>query len=346
MAFRASSTLAHTDTKSACTAQDIEVTGGTIINEPCTCASGGTFQAVAEFQVTNNNNAARKCITLHLGAGGTFGGQDFLLTDANGSSNIAGSGTTKTMFAQLGTVSCNFAGECYSGSVIAFQTAKNQADTACEGPLTKYPGGQCRRQTICIVGFAATLDCDPSTTAIDSNCTVPCGGSISLLATATGGTTGSNGTYTFTLTDPNGATVQTIGPGASSPQTFTFTPTVSGTYTLTVTDSQGCTRTATVTLTVSTITASLTGAAAGDCTASGTATFTASSTGTGSCTYQFLVDGTEVQAASSSNTFDYHPVGLGTVDDTDHTVTVNVNCGGCTASASATVHSCIHTTVS
>src|SRR5919199_4998249 len=123
------SVLAHTDTKSSCTAQDIEVSSGIIINEPCSCTAGGTFQAIAAFQVTNNNNAARKCITLHMGAGGTFAGMDFLLNtqpDGSGTSNISGNGTTQTMYANLGTVNCNFSQECYPGSVVAFQTAQNQ----------------------------------------------------------------------------------------------------------------------------------------------------------------------------------------------------------------------------
>ncbi len=102
----ASSVLAHEDTKSSCTANDIEVTGGQIINEPCTCAEGGTFEAVAKFLVINQNNATRKCITLHLGpTGGSFGGKDFLLTTdpsgdpTKGTSNIGGLGTSQFMYA-------------------------------------------------------------------------------------------------------------------------------------------------------------------------------------------------------------------------------------------------------
>ena len=65
--------LAHTDTKSSCTANDIEVLGGQIINEPCGCTPGGKFPAVAQFTVINHNNARRKCITLHMGSGGLLG---------------------------------------------------------------------------------------------------------------------------------------------------------------------------------------------------------------------------------------------------------------------------------
>jgi hypothetical protein len=40
-----------------CTANDIAVTGGTIINESCTCAEDGEFEAIAEFRFTNNGAA-------------------------------------------------------------------------------------------------------------------------------------------------------------------------------------------------------------------------------------------------------------------------------------------------
>ncbi len=237
--------LAHEDTKSSCTANDIEVLGGQIINEPCTCTPGGTFEAIAKFTVINQNNATRKCITLHLGGGGTLGGKDFLLVTGSdgvsGSSNISGLGTTQTMYAKLGTVSCNFGKECYANSAIAFQTAQNQSDTACSGPLQKYPGGQCRRQEICITGFSAKLECVSGCgpDAVPTNCNVGCGGTLYLRASAVGGTDGSTGTYTFTVTAPNGTTQTLTG---SSPQCFAITNPQSGTYTLQAADSNGCFR--------------------------------------------------------------------------------------------------------
>ena len=347
------SALAHTDTKSSCTAQDIEVSSGTIINEPCTCTPGGTFQAIAAFEVTNNNNARRKCITLHLGAGGTFGGKDFLLTTnpsgipSGTDSNISGNGTTQTMYAFLGTVSCNFGQECYPGSVIAFQTAQNQSDTACDGPLQKYPGGQCRRQEICIVGFGATLTCvNNCTDKTPTNCSVACGGTLSLLATATGGTAGSNGTYTFTLKDPNGATVATKT--GSSPQCFTVSNPINGQYELTVADSKGCTRTAkSGTVSAGSITAHLAVSGNSGCN-DGSLTFTGSATGcSGSATYEFSVDGTVVQAASSDSTYVYTPslASGGGLDTGCHTVSVKVNCSGCVDTASRTVSQCVTSTV-
>ena len=250
LSFGAASALAHEDTKSSCTANDIEVSGGQIINEPCTCAEGGTFEAVAKFLVSNHNNATRKCITLHLGSGGTFGSKDYLLTTdpsgdpTKGTSNISGNGTSQFMYAKLGTVSCNFGKECYTNSVIAFQTAQNQSDTACAGPLQKYPGGQCRRQEICITGFSATLECVSGcgADATPTTCNVGCGGTLYLRASAVGGTDGSNGTYTFTVTAPDGTTQYTLT--GSSPQCFAITNPQKGTYTLSAADSKGCFRTA------------------------------------------------------------------------------------------------------
>src|SRR5262245_45149019 len=96
------SVSAHTDNKSSCTAGDIEVTGGQIINEPCGCTPGGTFPAIAQFTVRNDNNAKRLNITLHLGAGGTLGGRDFVIRTGSdgvsGSCSIGGNGTTQQMY--------------------------------------------------------------------------------------------------------------------------------------------------------------------------------------------------------------------------------------------------------
>ena len=263
---RARPSVAHVDSKSPCKAQDIELTGGAIVNEPCTCTAGGNFDAVAAFEVTNNNNATRKCIAIHLGDGSApLSGQDFYLTvnpDGTGGSSISGNGTKQTMYAQLGKLPCNFSTECFAGSVIAFQTAQNQGDTACPTkPEEKYPGGQCRRQKVCIIGFSAGLECANSDCTDTSNakCTVDCGGNLFLKATAAGFSSidceGKD--YTFTVTDPDGTTV--AKKTGSSPQCLTVAPTKSGTYTLTVTDCKGCTRTASKDITVSDIKATLTG---------------------------------------------------------------------------------------
>ena len=339
------SAMAHTDTKSACTAQDIEVSGGTIINEPC--AEGGNFNAIAQFTVSNHNNAARKCITLHLGAGTLFGGNDYLLTDSGGSSNISGNGTTKTMFANLGSVPANFAGACFDGSVIAFQTQQNQSDTACSGPLTKYPGGQCRRQQICIVGFGVTLACASAGCASTgaANCTVPCGGTLYLKAVASGSSQGAQPTYTFTLYRGGvlvPATDYTLSGGC-----FTVPNPQAGSYTVVVADSLGCTRTSNaVSVTVSSITASMTPVASTGCGDAGQITFNASTSPAGTCTFRWFVDseggGTPDGTGSS---FTYNPAAFtGHLNGSTHFVKVIADCGGCAASAKTNVSACVTTT--
>ena len=344
--------LAHTDDKSSCKAGDIEVTGGAIVNEPCSCSANGTFEAIAAFEVTNKNNATRKCIALHLGDGAApLSGKDFYLftnpDGKTGSQSISGNGTKQTMYALLGTLPCNFGQECFPGSVVAFQTANNQSDTACPGtPETKYPGGQCRRQKICIIGFSAGLECANSDCSDTGNakCTVGCGGNLFLKATATGfsNTDCEGQNYTFIVTDPDGK--ELANKTGSSPQCLTVAPTKSGKYTLTVKDCKGCSRTASQEITVSDIKVTL---AADDSTAcDGKVTFKATSDGS-NCKFAFSVDGTEVQASSTTDTYEYDPSKVTNgLDNKAHKVSVDVDCGGCTASAEKSVQTCFKTTVS
>ncbi len=298
------SVLAHEDTKSSCTANDIEVLGGQIINEPCNCTPGGTFEAIAEFTVINQNNATRKCITLHLGGGGTFGGKDFLLVTGkdgkSGTSNISGLGTTQTMYAFLGTVSCNFGKECYTNSVIAFQTAQNQSDTACAGPLQKYPGGQCRRQEICITGFKASLACT-------ANCSPDCGGTATLRAgvetapTAPGDTPF---TYVLTATTATGTSETSYGPTADTSHDFSVKVSVDTNYTLKVYDSRlgaNCFRSAgPVAISANPITVTAASGTPPAC-AGGNSTLTASATASGSVKYEFF-EGTESLGSVETST--------------------------------------------
>ncbi|HEV2108234.1 MAG TPA: hypothetical protein VGR16_08230, partial [Thermomicrobiales bacterium] len=170
---------------------------------------------------------------------------------------------------------------------------------------------------------------------VGGSCAVPCGGTLSLQASAEGGTQGSNGTYTFVLTDPNGDEVARIGP-ASSPQIIEVPGAIEGRYTLTAFDSNGCWRTAFADVTTTSINAFL-NAVAGGC--EGSVTFTASTDGGTACNFQWLVGGTVVQDGAS-DTFVYDPVQLGTLDGGTHVVTCNASCGGCEASASASISSC------
>lgn len=276
--------LAHTDDKSSCTAGDIEVTGGDIINEPC--LPGSSFVAIAQFQVTNKNNAARNCITLHLGPNANaLGGSDFLLTTNSdgsytaGSSNISGLGTTQTMYAKIGTIPSNLSGPlCFPNSVIAFRTAGNQNDPTCDGPLMKYPGGQCRRQDICIVPFGADLQCasgcGSGATVGANNCTVGCGGTLYLRATAFGhsASASTNTFYRFELYGP-GQTPGTDTPiesvsNQTSPHCFTVANPESGTYTLRAYDSANCFREDTIPVTVNNLPTPTINATNPDCTGS------------------------------------------------------------------------------
>ena len=332
--------LAHTDNKSPCSAGDIELTGGQIVNEPCECA-GGTFPAVAQFQVRNDNNANRLNITLHMGPGGTFGGQDFVLRTGSdglsGSCSIGGLGTTQTMYAFLGNLSCDFASECYPGTVIAFQTANNQGDSEnCSVPLTKYPGGQCRRQEVCIIGFDADLTCSTVGCggAPSDGCTVPCGGILYLQASAVGGTVGSNGTYRYVVTAPDGEAFDS-GAGQGGSFCFTITNPTSGTYTLQAFDSNGCVRTDTTGVTVVEIPAPVLVAGTPDC--AGTATFSVTNCDP-SLTYTYeSADGAPSPQSGvglCSATFSFPQ------DGADHSVTCTASNGdpACDQTDSASVH--------
>ncbi len=351
------SVLAHDDTKSACTANDIEVFGGRIINEPCD--ENTPFRAVAQFTVRNQNNATRKCITLHLSGGGIGGQSDFLLVNdpsgdpATGISFVSSSGTEQIMYAALGTLPANTGVLCFNNSTVAFQTAQNQSTTACSGPLTKYPGGQCRRQDICFVGFSATLSCvDNCTDQNPSNCSVSCGGTLSLLATATGASEGATaGTYTFTLLHPDGTTAETRS-NVSSPQCFTVSSAdvQPGKYKIVCTDSEGCSRSAeSGSVTTSSITAHIAVSGNSACN-SGVLTFTGSADGcSGTPTFRFRVDsGSWVNGSGTNNAqFTYSPptVTGGGLDTACHTVTVEASCSGCTDTTSCSVSQCVTSTV-
>jgi hypothetical protein len=115
------------------------------------------------------------------------------------------------------------------------------------------PGGQCRHQQVCVVGFGATLQCT-------AGCSVTCGSSSTLRATAVG--PANRGPFTFTLTG-NGTTQTQSKFGDPSGTTivdFTVNPTQSptATYLLTVADKDNCTRTDTTTVAVSTTTTTIT----------------------------------------------------------------------------------------
>ena len=338
---------------SPCTAGDIEVSNGTITNEPCSCT--GTFNAVASFLVRNDNNATRKCVTIILGAGGTLGGRSFVLTTdssgdpTKGSTSISGLGNSQTMYARIGSLSCNFGLECYPDSVIAFQTAQNNQDAAtnCTTPLSKFPGGQCRRKSICVTGFGVTLGCTDSSCGDTSsaNCNVACGGTLYLKAVASGASVGvTAGSYTYTLYR-DGTPVGDPISGATA--CFSVANPVAGTYTVVATDAGGCTRTSNgVVITVSQISCSMTPVASAGCGDAGKITFNAATNPAGTCTFRWFVDhdGGDANVVGTGSSFVYDPSAYAHgLDGTSHYVKVIADCGGCAASARTNVSTCATT---
>jgi hypothetical protein len=343
-----------------CTAGDVTILGGTILNEPCSCTPGQTFNANVQFTVRNFTSTGRYCIVLHLIASGVVPAQDVILRDVNGDSTAPGksggnSFQDTVMFGTITGVPCSagticfgqalasdFRGKCDAGtcSTVAWSTTPGDAD--CATADQKPPGGQCRHQQICIQGFGVTLDCDTSQTGVQGSCTVDCGASATLRAIVTGGT-GPN--YTFCLREGTStscdltspACAQSSGPAAATSHDFTVSPTATTTYTVVVKDSAGCCRSASVTLTVNQPTVSLTVTGDTGCTDASNVVFTATA---GFTNYDFKVDGTS-QQSSSSNTFTY-PVDA---DNTCHSVSVHATKGSCAADATKHITQCVTSTV-
>lgn len=272
------------------------------------------------------------------------------------------------------SIPCNFGQCCFTESAVAFRTAQNQSDTTCAAPLNigDFAPAQCRKSTICLTGFGVQVACSDAncstgtalstgSTAQDcasaSTCTVACGGALYLKATAIGGSDPSCTTLTVSLSGPGitgslapTSSVTTIENGAPVTTACFTVPAAqvqTGCYTVTATDCKGCTRSAKINVAAGSITASLGVSGNTGCTA-GVLTFTASTNGcSGTPTFEFSVDGTVVQAASTSNTFTYNPslVAGGGLNTGCHTVSVLANCAGCTATASQTVSQCVSTTL-
>jgi hypothetical protein len=333
-----------------CTAQDVEIIGaGVVTSGFCSCPADGTgtFTATVTFTVRNNTGTDRYCPTVHLP-----NGTDIVLTGEFGSRVPPG---THLMSGTISGLPCNAAGTICFGSpgvtrgkcdpgTCATLAWNVSAGAACPDPTP--PGGQCRHQQICIRIFGVTLDCNPTAAGVQTTCSVPCGGTATLTATAAGIDPIASGTpLTYTL---RVGTTVVASSGPTNQTNYTFTNVAvtapSTTFTVTLCDTRvpECCRTATVTVTTEAVTAALAASTPG---CNGRITFTASTTGTGSCTYRFAVDGVFQGAASATNTFTYDPCALGTLDGACHTVRVDVVCGSCTASASRRVTQCVTTSV-
>jgi len=356
-----------------CTAGDVEIVGsGIVINEPCACTPSGTFNATVQFTVRNNTSTGRYCIALHLVQDGVVltAPYDVVLHDINGNSTAPGkSGGDRyhdtVMYGTIPNFPCNLGivcfgdagvvrGKCTPGHCTTISWNTSPGNAACTQADQTPPGGQCRHQQVCIVGFGATLACT-------ANCNVSCGASSTLRACAVG--PADRGPYTLTVAGDDGSTQTQSSLGDASGTSclnFTVTPTKSPTttYTLTVTDKNGCTRTATTTVGVTPTTVTLTPPANPGC--NGILVYTASVSGQTGCGFTWTVDGVSVSSFAAGGAADDARVarvnGTGNntlsfraLDNVCHTIGVSASCANgtqtpCTGTASATAKQCVGTT--
>jgi hypothetical protein len=310
-----------------CTAQDVTVAPQAfVINEPCTCTPGGTFNAQVQFTVTNHTGTGRYCVTLHIPSGFGVPAQDVVLGD------IA-SNTTQTMTGIVTGFPCNPSGgqvcigapgsdgrgKCPANTCLTVAWNTSPGATC---PDTSPPGGQCRHQRICITGYGASLACVGNDCTTPGDCTAACGGSLHLLATVTGGVS----PYFYTLSGSDGTSQRFPASGTTTDTShcFTVTPTQpTTTYTLTVTDSQGCSRTATKEVTSSQLPAPDFTFTPPNC--SGQTTLTATPSGLAS--YTWFDGATQIGTGNPLTA---------TLGPGDHSITVTVtNSAGCSATSPA-----------
>ena len=298
-----------------CTAGDVEIVGsGIVLNEPCSCPPGSTFNAVVQFTVRNNTSSGRYCIALHLVPDGAIVTTtlDVILKDAGGNSTAPGkSGSERfhdtVMYGTIANFPCSTGmvcfgqaavvkGKCVPGActTISWNTSNGAANctTADQNP----PGGQCRHQQVCVVGYGASLSCAP-------NCNVTCGSNGTLQGCAIGPT--NRGPFTLTLAGSDGSsqTQSVFGdPSGVTCLNFTVTPAQfpSTSYTLTVMDKNGCTRTATASLSVSGSPSAGAGTDQTKCAPGGTTPFTLAGTASNGTATWSVVNG-PVTIANPSN---------------------------------------------
>ena len=367
----ATPTLANDLSDYPCTASDVEIVGsGIVINEPCSCAPGSRFNAQVQFLVRNNTSTGRYCIALHLVPDGevTTTSVDVVLKNASGSSTAPGkSGGERyhdtimtgvipnfpcnggvVCFGQAGVVR----GKCALGTctTVSWNTSNGAANctTADQNP----PGGQCRHQQVCVVGYGATLQCI-------ANCSPSCGGSTTLRACVTAPLNRGPFTVRVSGSDGSSATQSTFGDSSGTVcMDFNVTPTQSPTttYTLTVTDKDSCSRTATTAVNVTPVVASIT---APTTTCNGLMLFNASITGQTGCTFTWTIDGLSLATFAAGGSADDARVARGSgsagqvlrfraLDNVCHTIAVAGSCTtstptACRATASTRVKQCAST---
>jgi hypothetical protein len=371
----ARSAAANDLSDSPCTAEDVEIVGdGIVINEPCVCTPGGHFGATVQFTVRNNTSTNRYCISLHLVPDGVVitAPLDVVLHDVNGVSTAPGkSGNAKyqdtVMYGMIADYPCNAGivcfgqagvtrGKCSPGQCTTISWNTNTGAAACTAADQNPPGGQCRHQQVCVIGFGATLQCT-------ANCSVVCGNTSTLQACVVGPT--ARGPYTMTVAGDDGSsqTQSTFGdPSGTTCVNFTVTPTKSPTttYTLTVTDKGGCTRTATATVSVSSTTPTLTAPSDPGC--NGIYVYTASVSGRTGCTFTWTIDGVSLATFVAGGAADdariarvsgtgSNTLAVRALDGACHTIEVTASCANgnqtpCSGKASATLKQCVGNTAS
>jgi hypothetical protein len=257
-------------------------------------------------------------------------------------------------FGQAGVVR----GKCTPGSCTTISWNTSPGAGGCLTADQSPPGGQCRHQQVCVVGYGATLACV-------SNCTAVCGTTSVLQACASA--PAARGPFTLTLVGSDGSSQSQSAYGDASGSvclnfnvTATQSPTT--TYTLTVTDRQGCTRTATssVNVTANTVTITITPPTGPGC--NGVLGYTASVNGQTGCSFTWTIDGQALAAfvaaggaddarlARTSGTGN-NLIELRALDGTCHTIAASANCaiggaGACGATGSVTAKECVTPTLS
>jgi hypothetical protein len=340
-----------------CTANDVTLDGtGQVINEPCNCTTGTTFNAIVAFTVTNHTGTGRYCITLHLpgSTDGTIAAQDVILhqgtNGTSGSSSVPANSTT-TLYGVIAGFPCNAGLVCFgtdgtvrgkcsaAGACATVAWSTTPGDAGCTSPDTKPPRGQCRHQNICVQGFGAELTCATDT------CAIACGGTIDLTLCVTGGTS----PYTFSLSD--GTTTDTTPDSVSADgKCATFTVSAAGTYTGTVTDKNGCSRTSgSVVVSSAGITATISVSNNGACT-DGLLVFTAGTEeGASGCTFTYQIDFVDAAASETDDLIvrlDTPSTGQLTYRNLDgacHTISVGADCSSCADTASIDITQCVNT---
>jgi hypothetical protein len=374
LALGAGAALANDLSSDPCTAGDVEIVGsGIVINEPCVCTAGGFFTARVQFTVRNNTSTSRYCIALHLVQDGAVltTPTDVILKDAGGNSSAPGKSGgdhyhDTVMYGEIANFPCNqgvvcfgqagvVRGKCADGTctTISWNTSPGNANcvTADQSP----PGGQCRHQQVCVVGYGATLACV-------SNCTAICGTSSVLQGCASA--PADRGPFTLALVGSDGSSQSQSAYGDASGAvclnfTVTATQSPTTTYTLTVTDRLGCARTATATVNVTPTTLTITPPSGPGC--NGVLAYTAAVSGQSGCGFTWTIDGQALAAfvaaggaddarvarasGTGNNTLEFRAL-----DGTCHTIGCSALCtvgaGACGATGSVTVKECVTPTLS